>query len=59
MSLSEFDELWIEIDAIKVMIEYADCGSHRLKFKVSASRGDLKVLHTELGNTINKVKEQK
>lgn len=48
MAYSEFDEIEIEVEVEKFNGEYADCGSHRIRLKLSASRNELKALQKQL-----------
>lgn len=41
---SEFYELEFELDVVSFKAEYADCGTHKIKLTIKATRGDLKAM---------------
>ena len=52
---SSYYEFEIEMDAVKFSGEYADCGSHVIALKVTATRSELEALLKQIERKLEEV----
>lgn len=49
---SAYYEFEIELDAVKFSGEYADCGSHVIAMKITATRSELEALANQIAKKL-------